>query len=524
MRALVSRRLTDRVRLNTRSARTSTATPSLPVMRTRRPATAAATGLYQPRAHYYFDAGQQTAKTFRVLLSKQNATAEPLGQQAAPRLLAEAMESLLYSIRPGLDDDGESRAYFLSLLEMHLNRLHATEIDQLIASLNSLQFACYITESVVDDVMKLEYGFTNGPPHCQTRTLLQTNELFTLLDALRHQTTPARVTMISAAQVDAARLALADCALVCAQSTTPSLCLTILGDAAQALAAALTMPVPWHSVVAAPPASGAAMLDQYENQLRIDPSIMTALPPERSEIRFAAILRDLLELLLAQKLFGTDPPSLTHQQRYALQDVLDQISATPPSIYPAALRDQARALMSRRDSFGQVQIMPTTGVALGHAWLAPVLSLVPDKTQAATEIGRRFLQSGFQLTPSDCVIRQWPSRFLNAIDNENLYPTRSAWHLTVPADQIRLREEAENLRREWREHGIPYRFIGVAPAREASGCRITVWQAVQRAMDADARALFAHYNRGLPEPDSPTELWLRLDGLMRWIAALSLLK
>jgi hypothetical protein len=43
-------------------------------------------------------------------------------------------------------------------------------------------------------------------------------------------------------------------------------------------------------------------------------------------------------------------------------------------------------------------------------------------------------------------------------------------------------------------------------------------------MDADARALFAHYNRGLPEPDSPTELWLRLDGLMRWIADLSLLK
>lgn len=284
------------------------------------------------------------------------------------------------------------------------------------------------------------------------------------------------------------------------------------------------MPASWQSVVAAPPASGAAMLARHENQLRIDPSIMTALPAERSEILFAAILRDLIELLLAQKLFGTDPPSLTLQQRCALQNVLDQITATPPSAYPAALTEQARALMARRAGFGQVQIMPTTGVALGHAWLTPVLSLVPDKSQAATEIGRRFLQSGFQLTPSYCVIRQWPSRFLNAIDNENLYPTRSAWHLTVPADQIRLREEAENLRREWCEHGIPYRFIGVTPSREASGCRITVWQAVQRAMDADARALFAQYNRGLLEPNSPTELWQRLDGLMRWIAALSLLK
>jgi hypothetical protein len=40
-------------------------------------------------------------------------------------------------------------------------------------------------------------------------------------------------------------------------------------------------------------------------------------------------------------------------------------------------------------------------------------------------------------------------------------------------------------------------------------------------MSADARALFDHYNRGLPDPQSPTELWQRLDGLMRWIQTLA---
>ena len=40
-------------------------------------------------------------------------------------------------------------------------------------------------------------------------------------------------------------------------------------------------------------------------------------------------------------------------------------------------------------------------------------------------------------------------------------------------------------------------------------------------MDADARALFDHYNCGLPDPQSPTELWQRLDGLMRWMTALA---
>jgi hypothetical protein len=40
-------------------------------------------------------------------------------------------------------------------------------------------------------------------------------------------------------------------------------------------------------------------------------------------------------------------------------------------------------------------------------------------------------------------------------------------------------------------------------------------------MTDDALTLFQHYNSGLAEPQSPTELWQRLDGLMRWIERLA---
>lgn len=50
---------------------------------------------------------------------------------------------------------------------------------------------------------------------------------------------------------------------------------------------------------------------------------------------------------------------------------------------------------------------------------------------------------------------------------------------------------------------------------------MTVWHAIEQSMEPDALALFKHYNRGLPEPDSPTELWIRMHGLMEWIEQLT---
>ena len=90
----------------------------------------------------------------------------------------------------------------------------------------------------------------------------------------------------------------------------------------------------------------------------------------------------------------------------------------------------------------------------------------------------------------------------------------------MPVDAQQLQSAADAIIREWRERGLAYRFTGIDPTVDATGCRITVWQAIQRGMTADALALFQHYNLGLPEPESPTELWLRLDGMMRWLEQL----
>jgi len=80
---------------------------------------------------------------------------------------------------------------------------------------------------------------------------------------------------------------------------------------------------------------------------------------------------------------------------------------------------------------------------------------------------------------------------------------------------------AREVRHEWESLGVPYRFIGTTPEMPATGCRVTVWEAVQRGMTDDTLTLFKHYNSGLPDPQSPTELWQRLEGLMQWMETLA---
>jgi hypothetical protein len=55
----------------------------------------------------------------------------------------------------------------------------------------------------------------------------------------------------------------------------------------------------------------------------------------------------------------------------------------------------------------------------------------------------------------------------------------------------------------------------------ATGCRISVWAAVEKGMDADTKLLFANFNRGLALPDSTIELWERLNGFMQWLEVIA---
>ena len=42
-------------------------------------------------------------------------------------------------------------------------------------------------------------------------------------------------------------------------------------------------------------------------------------------------------------------------------------------------------------------------------------------------------------------------------------------------------------------------------------------QAIVQGMDDDARTLFAYFNAGLADPESPTDLALRMNRFMQWL-------
>lgn len=55
------------------------------------------------------------------------------------------------------------------------------------------------------------------------------------------------------------------------------------------------------------------------------------------------------------------------------------------------LKLKARAVLKEVQHFGEIQIQPTTGVAPGHAWIAPSLSMVQDKGKNSVDIGHRYM-------------------------------------------------------------------------------------------------------------------------------------
>ena len=141
----------------------------------------------QNKAFHYFDASQHSALSLRLLLgqlAQQHETAHSSKTQA---YLCLSMKNLLESIRPGLDDDDESKQYFFSLLRMHLSYLSSAEVHQLSDALKISAFTCHVTESIIDDEVYRDYGFSNGPPHSFNRTLMQTQDFFDLLDELKNK-------------------------------------------------------------------------------------------------------------------------------------------------------------------------------------------------------------------------------------------------------------------------------------------------------------------------------------------------
>jgi hypothetical protein len=474
----------------------------------------------QRKASYYFDASRHTALSFRLLLAQLKEQKVSSQQRYTREFLCLSMDNLLASIRPGIDDDEQSQQYFTSLLRMHFAHLTSDEITQLFDTLKTAQFSCNIVETIIDDEVYRNYGFANGPPHSFNRTLMQTQDFFNLLEDLKDSVRQSQRMPLHGELSAGVRHALHASISVWMQSDKT---LDDLHHSVCLIAKALNLPMAPTEVIVGSVATKSTTVIATQNAITVDVGVAEAVVSDTKGSVFSEWLRDVLELLLTQKLFGivAPPDKLTRVQQQQLSAAIEQIYTCMPASSAPDLKLKARAVLKEAQHFGEIQIQPTTGVALGHAWISPSLSMVPDKRKNSVDIGHRYMHSGFHLEPGDSQIREWPAYFMTTKESEETYPSQHAWSLRVPVDAKRLQVAAREVRHEWESRDLPYRFIGTTPGMPATGCRTTVWEAVQRGMTDDAQTLFQHYNRGLPEPQSPTELWQRLDGLMRWIEVLA---
>ena len=479
---------------------------------------------WHAKATYYFDAAWQTSQTLRHLMHV-SLNNEPLGLHKPPELLMQTVEAMLNSICPGLPDDADSLDCFQKRLQMHLSELTASELGQLQQLLKASRFDHVVIESVIDDFMMIEHGFANGPPHCRQRTLMFTKDLHYAIDEAIDTASGIEATLppeyrLTPTQAQQTRDVLA---ALSSQHARGGITLAGLADAANELARATGTSVKTERAVATHTLPPASSVIWQAGQLMVDSRVLEVLTETKNSALAASLLRDLLEMLLVHKLLGpmADLMTLSAGQRALVQQEIEQVLSRPPSVTGSAISIRAAEVLARRSSFGTMQIFPTVGATLGHAWISPVLSVVPDKSRKGVEAGKRFMRSGLRLEPTQCTVNEWDIRWLSPHENDDMYPAAHAWHLTVPAHRLKLQQAAEQTREEWQRKKLPYRYIGTEPGMPATGCRATVWHASQHAMDDDTRSLFEHFTLGLPEPESPTELALRMAQFMRWLDVLS---
>ena len=476
---------------------------------------------------YYFDAAHHTALTLRELLRASQPGSDQLGVRPNSDLLNDAMQALVESVCPRLEDDYESRAFFNELLSMHLSGLSATELSALSSFLKAAGFSGVATESVWSDAVYEDFGFANGPPATRQRTLMLPQDWKYLIDhvtdevaASEKKLSPGSLPNLAEARFTRHGLAYAAQAWAVSDKS-----MTTFGQLCHDLCGALGLSNGPAEVTAAGTCSPASTVNWHGDRLQLDARAYKALQDDPDGRVFSEVLRDVLEAVMARRVFGPNghPQRLSPANLMLLHRAIDEVAAQPPCVPSTAMCDAARHLLSQSARFGKVQVMPLTGVALGHVWIGNALSVVPDRTRPSTEVGTRYIRPGGRLEADACSVREWPIRWLTPRENEDLYPPAHAWHITVPVPALKLQQSAAQVAKDWKEKDLPYRFIGTQAGMPSQGCRASVLKAVEQGMDDEARALFAHFNAGLPEPDSPTEVALRMNRFMQWIRQLAAL-
>ena len=483
---------------------------------------------WHQRATYFYDASWHKGKTFRQLIKTLDASHSPsgtglkLGTCSNSEFLIQQTHIFLNSFQPFVNGVKESKEKYLALLEMHLSSLDQTELEKLLHYLRQLNYNCTIIESTIDDKIYLEYGFCNGSPHTKKESLLSTPEFFQLIESLRQSKkseglTAANLPDISPEQAQTLRNQLSFCAIDWINSDKS---LDSILKIARYLEYLVRGEITVENVDIYSDDPGPSKVVQIDKKLLIDFMSMYELRHKNNEPLFAVLLRDILEIFLTKK--NSSPMIVVRDlsviQRRRVWNTLQKITTLAPDpSQMTPLYNHVKTLLSSSSCFGKIHIIPPSGVALGHAWIAPNLSVIPDQQKMGVALDTYYLHSGARFKPGISTINEWPISWLNGGESEELYPSRNAWLLAVPVAAPQLEIAAQELIDEWKRADLPYRFVTVAPEKPAAGCRISVWYALEKAMDTNTKLLFAGFNRGLPLPDSTIELWERRHRFMQWL-------
>ena len=476
------------------------------------------------RENYYLDASWHTRKSFRALRESTEPSAEKLHSKPEGELLVTQMDVLLWSIRPELLDDSASKSLYLTLLSRQLNAIDTETMEWLVSALKNAKYECYVTETVIDDALYIEHGFSNGAPHSQQRTILTTPDFKDALDQAYAASQSRKIVptlQLSDTQTQTIRNQLATNALLWKAGDKSLAC---LDQNMQALATAMELRTDAPMLISTTALPGASTIEWRDGRMVIDGAAATALQEADSGELFARVQRDILECLLLRKFpdYRPETDKESHALWLSLWTTIEHIESLPPSIIMTPERRQRlREALSGSEPPGSIQVMPTVGAALGHAWIRPKLSISPEKTTPGKPAGTRYMHGGGQPQPRHSTITEWPIRWLTAAEMDECHPPSEAWHLKVPVSTQALHTAAHELERDWLAADQRYRFAEVAPGKPASGCRISVWESVQRAMNPAVRECFEEFNRGLPLPSTPTELWERLKNFNSWVTTLA---
>lgn len=476
------------------------------------------------QAHYYWAANYQSYLIFSNLIDSAAKQPHPDTYLKIKAALISLMETI---IDRGSSYSPDARAY-KDLLKSHLQGLSTKQLQQLVHILKISEFN-YIGHEVVYEMIE-----HNGRKKEREKmiALLAPNQLFSLLQELS-ETAEIKNSTHSLSPLPnnwniPVRKTIFDATAIWKNQPCSNGAELILLKAAQDIAAQLGLsPLPDQVQYCTLNYQHSSVLLKHST-LQCDSRLQRALANQKNSTLtylapFERALRDVLELLLMKKMFGTEAvlDDLQPHQLHALRDNIDVVlNRTAPEL-TQALKLLARDVMQHASTFGHIHISPN-GSGSGHSWIAPDFSIFPNNGDGRLRIaGLVFLQEAKQLAPAPKKITEKSVDFISPEKNENYFPYAEALKITVPVPADVLQQSAQRIKQEWIKDDVLYRSMSSLDGGDIRSCRVGVWQAVLDGMDTSTRQLFEHYHCGLPDPDSSAELWLRMQGFMQWLQTLA---